>query len=350
MHLASITSQSGLLLWLVGLIVACIVVNAFAAMRAVRHVKLQPPNRILIEEGSPAREPWRLVNEGRKVARLITVEAMDRVWLSAAEIPPSGYAEAVPRDVFSRRGVYAVSNAWIVSLFPFGLVKAMRPVESAGEVLVFPKLDAMAAPEVRGLDPMIGGRHTGPGRIATGETFAGVRAAQPGDSFKQIHWKSSAKGGGLMVKTFEEELAGRAAILAFCAAESAAESCIRRAGSLALAGIEAGHQIEFYNLNEGRRVRTPPFGDTTRLLEELARFDPSPVQTAAKSFETALQTIPNRSALHLVATQIPPALEQKIATLLAEGKLLIIHLPDNAQTPTGLENATIRRFPVGVQK
>src|SRR6185295_7631928 len=123
---------------------------------------------------------------------------------------------------------------WLVSLYPFGLIKAMHDTESDAEVLVFPKLYPAPVPEVRGLDPMLGGRHTGPGRIASGEKFAGIRPMQSSDSYKQIHWKSSAKGTGFMVKSFEEELAGRAALLVFCQKSSPhSEACIRAAGSMA---------------------------------------------------------------------------------------------------------------------
>lgn len=330
MHLASITSQSGLLIWIVGLITACLVINAAAAMRAVRNVRLLPPSRTLIEEGSAALEPWEVQNSGKSPARLITVESKNRVWLALAEIPAQGAASAIPRDVFKKRGVYHLEDAWLVSLYPFGLVKAMRPIDSDAEVLIFPKLQETSAPEVRGLDPMVGGRHSGPGRIASGETFAGIRPAQPGDSFKQIHWKSSAKGGGLMVKTFEEELAGRAAILVYCDPNSPiAEACLRTAGSLALAGIDAGHQIEFHNLNEQRLIRIPPFGDRTRLLEELARYDVS-----AKSSQDTLDNIPVRSAIHVVATSWSTQLQSRLKPLLAGDRLLILHLPAGIRAQT----------------
>lgn len=330
MHLASITSQSGLLIWLVGLVAACLAVNAAAAMRAVRNVQLNAPSRILIEEGSPALEPWELRNSGKNPARLITIESKDRVWLALSEVPAHGSASATPRDVFKKRGAHSLQDAWLVSLYPFGLVKAMRAIDSDAEVLVFPKLQQVSPPAVRGLDPMVGGRHTGPGRIASGETFAGIRPAQPGDSFKQIHWKSSAKGGGLMVKTFEEELAGRAAILVHCDLNSPiAEACLRAAGSLALAGIDAGHQIEFHNLNEQRRIRIPPFGDRSRLLEELARYD-----TSAKNNDGVLDTIPIRSAIHVVATSWSSQLQNRLQPLLTSDHLLILHLPAGARAHT----------------
>jgi hypothetical protein len=135
-----------------------------------------------------------------------------------------------------------------------------------------------------------------------------------------------------MVKAFEEELAGRAALLVFCdKANPHAEACIRAAGSIAHAGIEAGHQIDFQNLNEGRRVRIQPFGDVSRLLEELARYDTS-VDPEAEKLGWAVAHIPKRSAVHFVITSVNPLLEKQIHNLIAARKLVVLHLPQGART------------------
>jgi uncharacterized protein (DUF58 family) len=328
MHLASITSQSGLLIWVVGLITGCIVVNGIAAYRSVHRVTLKAPPRILVEEGTAPRDRWQLTNHGKRRARLITVECNNRVWLKAPEIGPGEMVAVAPRDVFKNRGVYSLGEAWLVSLFPFGLIKAMRDAQTESEVLVYPKLVEVAAPEVRGLDPMIGGRHTGAGRVSIGANFAGVRPMQDGDSFKQIHWKTSAKGTGLMVKMYEEELAGRAALLIFCEKGSPhAEGCLRHAGSLAIAGLDAGHQIDWRNLNEGRRILLPPFGDTGSLLEELARYRTEAGNLESPALAEVLTGIRSRVAIHFVVTSLTPVIEKQIGELLGRGRTVILHLP-----------------------
>lgn len=332
LQIASITSQSGLLIWVVGLISGCFIVNAIGAVRSVRKVTLRVQSRMFIEEGSVPREPWQIVNEGKRRARLITIEHGAQVWFSAAEAPGGETVAIPPRNEFQKRGVYSLAQASLVSLYPFGLMKARRPTGSEAEILVFPKLYEAEVPAVRGLDPMLGGRHTGPGRTAAGEKFAGVRPMQSSDSYKQIHWKSSAKGTGLMVKSFEEELAGRAALLVYCQKGSAhAEACIRAAGSIAFAGIQAGHQIEFLNLNENRRVRIQPFGDSSRLLEELARYNPNAGDLGPQKFATAAGQLPRRSALHFVVTDVTPLLEKEINKLLDARKFVIVHVPVGAR-------------------
>ena len=343
MQFASITSQSGLLVWVVGLITGCLIINAIGAYRSVHKVRLRVHSRMLIEEGSIPREPWQVINDGKKRAKLITVESNNRVWFNVAIVPAGTTVAAPPRDVFRTRGVYSLATAWLVSLYPFGLIKAMRETECDAEILVFPRFYEAEGPEVRGLDPMLGGRHTGPGRIPAGEKFAGVRPIQSGDSYKQIHWKSSAKGNGLMVKAFEEELAGRAALLVFCDKGSPhAEACIRAAGSIAHAGIEAGHQIDFQNLNEGRRVRIQPFGDVSRLLEEVARYDIG-VAPGTEKLGWAVAEIPKRSAVHFVVTSVNSHLEKHIHNLIAARKFVVVHLPQGTQSNL---DCVIRHYPV----
>src|SRR5205814_2424359 len=83
MQFASITSQSGLLVWVVGLITGCLIVNAIGAYRSVNKVRLRVHPRMLIEEGSIPREPWQIINGGKSRAKLITVESNNRVWFCA---------------------------------------------------------------------------------------------------------------------------------------------------------------------------------------------------------------------------------------------------------------------------
>ena len=105
MQFASITSQSGLLIWVVGLIVGCFIVNAFGAIRSVRKVRLRVHNRMFVEEGSAPREPWQVINEGNTRARLITVERGNEFWFRAAEVPAGETVSIPPRDVFKKRVV-----------------------------------------------------------------------------------------------------------------------------------------------------------------------------------------------------------------------------------------------------
>jgi uncharacterized protein (DUF58 family) len=322
LQIASITSQSGLLIWLVGLLLGCLAVNAGAAILSLRRLSLEAPSVTLVEEGSAPAEAWKVSNRGRITARLILVEHSGRVWMRVREARPRETVAALAGKISARRGVYSLTEAVIATTFPFGLVKISRESGARGEVLVFPKLPQVEAPDVRGLDLMFGGAHTGKGRAASGAAFAGVRPAVAGDSFRQVHWKSSAKGRGLMVKTFDEELGGRATIVAAIEAGANAEERLRFAGALALAAVEAGHQVTWLDAISGRKVDLQAFADESALLEELARF-----RFAERIVVIDAQELPKRSAVHLVATEQTEVLARAVEELRRSGREVWLHLP-----------------------
>lgn len=322
LQVASITSQSGLLIWLVGLLMGCLAVNAVAAMLSIRGLRLESSPVTLVEEGSAPNEPWKIVNAGKISARLVTVEHGARIWIRLREAPRGETVAIMAGKISARRGVYSLGEAVIATVFPFGLVKASKNSGARGEVLVFPKLPEVDAPEVRGLDVMFGGAHTGKGRVASGAAFAGVRPAVAGDSFRQVHWKSSAKGRGLMVKTFDEELGGRATIVAAIEAGANAEERLRFAGALALAGVEAGHQVTWLDAASGRKLELQAFADESALLEELARF-----RFAERIDAIDLNALPKRSAIHLVALEEKEAVARAAAELRRGGREVWLHVP-----------------------
>ena len=96
------------------------------------------------------------------------------------------------------RGIYELRRARIASSFPFGMLQAHRAVESAGELVVYPR------PKERGevaqgevVDPLEG--LTGSGDLQP----AGLRDRRDNDDLRSIHWRASARRGTLVVKEWE---------------------------------------------------------------------------------------------------------------------------------------------------
>lgn len=119
-------------------------------------------------------------------------------------------------DVPSQRGstvsvpVAAQARGWLMpgritvdTRFPVGLLRAWSYIRPDMRCLVYPKPDDSRLP----LPDPSGG--TGEKRVAGGgsDDFAGLRAYQPSDSPRHIHWKAAARGQGLQTKVFS----GRAA-------------------------------------------------------------------------------------------------------------------------------------------
>src|SRR5688572_19889202 len=65
LYLASLTSNSGLLLFFIGLFLGCYLFNAIYAIGTVRHLKVSPPRNIQAAEEEMLREPWKVTNFSR---------------------------------------------------------------------------------------------------------------------------------------------------------------------------------------------------------------------------------------------------------------------------------------------
>ena len=72
-YVASVTSQSGLLLLLIGLIGGCFVVTWSFSTRTVKHLRVTPPQEVYLMEGGTPTQPWRFENVASKHAEIVEV-------------------------------------------------------------------------------------------------------------------------------------------------------------------------------------------------------------------------------------------------------------------------------------
>lgn len=106
-----------------------------------------------------------------------------------------------------RRGKIIFSGAYVFPKGVFGLFKKGRIVDLPGDIIVFPRILP-----VEKMECMDGSRNADSEKVReTPETGPGyelksLREYVPGDSPRTIHWKSSAKTGGLKVKEFHREV------------------------------------------------------------------------------------------------------------------------------------------------
>jgi uncharacterized protein (DUF58 family) len=98
----------------------------------------------------------------------------------------------------ARRGALEAGPLSLVRTDPLGLVRAVRPADDAAvRVLVHPRHHELATVPAAGA----GGRDTSSAAArATEGAFAGLREHAPGDDVRQIHWRTSARRGRLMVR------------------------------------------------------------------------------------------------------------------------------------------------------
>lgn len=105
-----------------------------------------------------------------------------------------------------RRGVTHRLRSMLTSTFPLGLWRSRQELRDVVEVVVYP----------RPVTPRTLEEATDPAMIDTDEAesahrdwmgdFHGVRAFQPGDRLKLIHWASTARSAHMMVRQFDRPL------------------------------------------------------------------------------------------------------------------------------------------------
>jgi uncharacterized protein (DUF58 family) len=329
-YFASLTSQSGLLLLPIGILLACYLINTVSALRVVKHLEIHTAPSVHLNEGERMSQPWRITNQGCQAVGLIEVESPAGSLFRLASLGKNETANPVPDLVYQRRGVYSHDTVRVKTVYPFGLIGAARELDLNGEVVVCPAVYRTQSPYASGYDVMLGGKLKGNRRTTSGAHFAGVRPHQPGDSLKHIHWKSSSKGQGLMVKTFDEELSGRISVIMDCGKSDVlktVDDCVRAAGSLIFAALDAGHHVEWINLHDLEVMLIPPFADGHEILDALARVEPDASSLTAPRLQETLAKISNRSAVSFVVTELTPDVQQAMEQLVAKHRHVSIYLP-----------------------
>jgi uncharacterized protein (DUF58 family) len=117
-------------------------------------------------------------------------------------IPPRRTARRRVEVKFPRRGIVRLERLTAVSSFPFGFLDFSLSLWSEAEVLVYPKLLPVES-ILEGSRPEPGRREVS--RRGLGISLHAIRDYVPGDPARAIHWRLSAKGGGIKVREFEHE-------------------------------------------------------------------------------------------------------------------------------------------------
>lgn len=176
------------------------------------------------------------------------------------KIPAEKTQRTSYRHTWARRGLYTLTGYRIATKFPFALFRKSRDVDAPLEVLVYPARVAVPRPPPKTTSR---GEATA-NRVGRRGEFFGLRERRSGDDRRDVHWKSSARTGRLLVREYEDELARKVVIGVDNAlpeavrdavkdgaltppqeaAVSAVERAISVAASLAASYLEAGWTVE----------------------------------------------------------------------------------------------------------
>ena len=140
-----------------------------------------------------------------------------------------------------------------------------------------------------------------------------------------------------MVKEFDEELAGRIAILVDCSGggdKTVLDWAARAAGSVALACLDRGDHVDLVDLGRGETVSVSPFSDPDIVLTALARLEEREPGTFALNLKRMCATLAPRTALCFVFTAaVGDAHELAVGRLVEQGRRVSVCLPESVAGP-----------------
>lgn len=146
-----------------------------------------------------------------------------------------------------RRGILRVGPITAVRSDPLRLMRAERRWPPPHTVFVHPATVALPATSTGFVKDLEGT----PSRVLadTDLSFHAIRDYAPGDPPRQVHWKSTAKTGALMVRQYEQTRRSRMLVVAATAAGDTAseeefELVVAVGASLGLRGIRDGRDID----------------------------------------------------------------------------------------------------------
>ncbi len=263
---AAINTGNNLLYLLLGWLLSFIIASGILSEMTLKRltVERRPPPRVF------AGEPFlmEVVIENAKPNRAsFSIEVEDLVGSTPLDkrcyflkIPAAKSQRTSYRHTFIRRGLYTLTGYRLATKFPFALFRKSRDVDSPLEVLVYPARVTVPRPPPRTTSR----GEAVANRLGRRGEFFGLREHRASDDRRDVHWKSSARTGRLLVREYEDELARKVVIgvdnalpldvrEAFAdgamtpaveAQVAAVERAISVAASLAAAYLEVGWTVE----------------------------------------------------------------------------------------------------------
>jgi uncharacterized protein (DUF58 family) len=226
----------------------------------------------------------RVVLDGRTTARtplLSLTERVDGGRRSARFVLPPSPADEPVRATYrvptTRRGVHELGPLLAVVADPFGLVRRAWVVTPPTDLVVRPRLHDVLAPR-RSLggepDPHAEGPRV-PAPESAGE-FLALRAYEPGDDPRRVHWRSTARTGELVLRLDEAAAPGRVVLLLDTRPEvhdnDSFEVAVEAVASLAVRCRDDQTPVDVFT-TAGEVLGRPGAGSVELLLDRLAVVD-----------------------------------------------------------------------------
>jgi len=201
------------------------------------------PERVRV--GRPAQSNLTVQNAGRRrTSGGLALEQFGGDSLPI-EVPSLEPGEAITIETTlptDRRGVFTVGPLDVTRADPFGLVRSGDPDEGIKKLWVHPQIHQLE-PFPSGIARDLEGPESGEA-LEGGVTFHTLRDYVHGDDLRQVHWRSSARSGKLMVRHNVDTHQPRSLVVLDTRATSHSaesfEDAVRAAASIVAASMSRG--------------------------------------------------------------------------------------------------------------
>jgi uncharacterized protein (DUF58 family) len=291
--LAVVTGDSWLLLLAAGFLGVTIGARLLHPRLREVQVGVSSPARVTL--GERVQTSVHVRNNGRRTLPLTRVhhhvDGLADITVLVDALPPGACAGVTLTRLATARGVATEGTVTVTSTAPLGLLSARTSGTVSADLVVHPVVLRVPA------QPLSDAADSGgtPVRSRSGLDVHGIRDWQRGDDARQVHWRSTARRGRLVVLEREEPRGGR---LDLCVVGPDAapdwEPLVSAVASLAVATARTGRQV--------RLLATDPHATGWRELV-------STQETELLDWCAALRTVlpPGAAALARLAQHVGPA-------------------------------------------
>jgi hypothetical protein len=259
-----------------GMLVAC----AYLFGRATYKVAIElNPRRVTA--GDRAMGRMEVVNTGQRPVLPTRMELPVGEGLAEFVVPrlaPNADDESLFAIPTERRALIVAGPAISVRGDQLGLLRRTTRWTDQVELFVHPKLTRIAA-TARGLVKDLEGQTT---KAITDSdlAFHALRSYEPGDDIRNVHWRSSARTGQLMVRQYQETRRSQLLLLMsadrrFYASDDEFELAVSALASIAVEVIAEESELDVVWENARLRERTPMtlLDDTCRIQQVDSRYE-----------------------------------------------------------------------------
>lgn len=204
MGFAAYNTRNNLLYLMFSVGLAAMAVSLGAAWLSLRRLVLETGEVSDLYAETVSTEYFRMRNRSKWLGSYgLEIEELDGParpagsWLSYLEC--GGTRSFALEKIYPRRGKYESERLRVRTGFPFGLIRAERPISLERHITVFPKVMRVDISFIfRGQSGQVPERqHAG-----DSEELLRIREYLKGDNYHHIHWKATAKLGKVMVRDF----------------------------------------------------------------------------------------------------------------------------------------------------